>query len=245
MKKIAKNRGLVLKTSDYKENAVIACILTAKGKQNYIIRGAKKLTSTTHALAGIATYLEFNATENFAINTLTEGIVKDNFSAIKENTAKMQVIYAMFEKILVFSDQATDKEKFLNFVLSILSQLKDSNYLQEILALFELKLMYILGIAPQWNECTICKHHIIEGLFSVRAGGVMCSNCGILEGYELDLEETKAIKYLYLIKMDKVNKLFFQQIQPLMEHIPEVIDLYYSQYYDFQSKAKTIIKKIS
>ena len=38
MKKIIKNKGIVIKVQDYLENAVIATILTENGKQSYLIK---------------------------------------------------------------------------------------------------------------------------------------------------------------------------------------------------------------
>ena len=51
MKQSIKTEGIVLKTTDYKEQAVLAYILTKDGLKNYIIKGAKKINGGTRLLA--------------------------------------------------------------------------------------------------------------------------------------------------------------------------------------------------
>ena len=65
MKKIIKNKGIVIKVQDYLENAVIATILTENGKQSYLIKGAKKVKE--------GTTLTFD-------ETLLKAVVKEKFN---------------------------------------------------------------------------------------------------------------------------------------------------------------------
>ena len=106
MVKIMKNEreslGLVLKTSDYQENAALINLLTPSGKLNLIVRGAKKINSKTRAFAIPLTLLQFEHTNNRELNTLTKCEVLDYYSSIKENPKLMFVAYAILEKSISF-----------------------------------------------------------------------------------------------------------------------------------------------
>ena len=88
MGKIIKKKGIVLKTTDYKENALLLTILTSEGIVNLILRGAKKQSSKNRNLSNILSFIEFNQTESNSINTLTEGFVINSFSCIYQDIIK-------------------------------------------------------------------------------------------------------------------------------------------------------------
>ena len=68
------------------------------------------------------------------------------------------------------------------------------------MCLFDLKLLYLLGVSPEFRECVICGNKDIEdGKFSVENGGVIC-NKHLINYVNLDVVETKALKLIYYIK---------------------------------------------
>ena len=71
MKQIIQVEGIVLKTADFKEQAVIATVLTKTETKNYIIRGAKKITSGTRLLSVPLTKIQFNANSSDGLDTIT------------------------------------------------------------------------------------------------------------------------------------------------------------------------------
>ena len=108
MRNIIKNKGLIIKVQDYLENAVIATILCPNGKETLIIRGAKKLNTTTRRLANVLTLIEFNQTESKSISTLTEGVVIDNYTVIKDDLLRFNYALVILEKINFFMEQIND-----------------------------------------------------------------------------------------------------------------------------------------
>jgi len=249
MVKIMKNEreslGLVLKTSDYQENAALINLLTPSGKLNLIVRGAKKINSKTRAFAIPLTLLQFEHTNNRELNTLTKCEVLDYYSSIKENPKLMFVAYAILEKINLIPMADQDDELFYQFVVDTLNLLKNTQYPDSLLAIFELKLLYLLGVNPRFNQCPICNKPVKDGCFSVEAAGVVCrDDCwNILT--DLSFNHTKMMKYLYTIKLDKVDENFLGLVSQFIPEIAEVIDRYYQRYLDFTSKAKLIGQKMS
>ena len=53
------------------------------------------------------------------------------------------------------------------------------------------------------------------------------------------------MKYLYTIKLDKVDENFLGLVSQFIPEIAEVIDRYYQRYLDFTSQAKLIGQKMS
>lgn len=244
MKQIISNQGIVLKITDYKEQAVIAKLLTQNGIKDYIIRGAKKMNGGTRLLASPLTKLSFNATNSEGLDTLTEGIILNNYLPIKQDISKMAVAYPILEKILVFAPQVTDSQIFYQFVNEILDLLlTDLNELA-VLAIFEIKLTYLIGIAPELNICVKCHKKIDSGYFSINDGGIYCPSCLGSHPYELNPTVTNELKLLYLIKPSKVDKKLMDLLKDDLNRLSEIIDLYYIKHLDFSSKAKNVTKTL-
>lgn len=244
MKQIIQTEGIVLKVADYKEQAVIALVLTKDGNKSFIIKGAKKLAGGTRLLAEPLTKISFMATCIDGLNTLTEGTIIDSYMGIKQNFEKMLCFYPILEKIIVFADQVSNITTLYDFVLQILDLLKQDLSSKTILALFEVKLTYLLGIAPELKKCLSCGEKLIDGSFSIFDGGIKCQKCNDLNTYDLNNHETKILQLLMFIKLNKVDKDFINLVLPDIDKILNVMDLYYGKYLDFQSKAKEVTKKI-
>ncbi len=243
MKQIIQTEGIVLKVVEYKEQAVLAEILTKTGKKNYIIRGAKKITSGTRLLAEPLTRISFLATSSDGLDTLTEGSIVDSYLPIKQDINKMLCFYPILEKIIVFTQQVTSIDTFYQFVIDILELLKKDIDVRLVLALFEVKLTYLIGIAPELRVCLKCNKKVQNAVFSVYDGGVYCLNC-INDGFDLNVNQTKVLQLLYFIKVSKVDKAFEKVVKTDISKILNIMDLYYQKHLDFISKAKEVTKEI-
>lgn len=244
MKQIIKNRGIILTTKDYKDNAKIITILLPTGLVNLLLRGTNKMNSGTKKYTLVPQEVDFMMTNSNTLSTFTEGYIINNFTKIKSEYEKTLVASVIIEKVLAFSNHIDNHELFYEFVKKILEILEMYDYSQVVLNLFEIKLLYLLGIAPNLNHCTKCQKRSGDLMLSLDTGGVCCANCLSNHNYLLNVDETKIFKYLYLIKLEKVDEKFLQIISDSKVNLSSFIDRYYEKYIDFSSKAKKVIKKI-
>lgn len=252
MKPISKYQGLVLKIKDYKENASLVTIITPEFKQNYIVRGTKKLTSKTAKWINFLNNISFTATNTDGLNTITEAFVLNNYTNIVTDSKKLEVGFVISEKLDLLYEQATDLKKLYDFTLKILNLLENTNYPVQLQQLFEIKIMYLLGIAPNLNTCMKCDTVLGDDkfYFNVNIGGNICSKCGVYDefhpnNYILNHNLSKVLKFLYYIKIENVDEEFLQLIYDIEKtqgenDLNKAIDLYYQQYLDFNSKVKKV-----
>ncbi|MCM1259549.1 MAG: DNA repair protein RecO [Prevotella sp.] len=245
MKKLIKKKGIVITSRDYKENARMLTILTPDGLESAILRGANKISSKNKAFAIVPVEVEYITTAPTPLSTFTEGFILSNYTQIKMDPQKSLLFSGIAEKVLMFAENVDNKTQFYDFTYAVLQQLEITQHPHVVLNLFEIKLLYLLGISPILNQCMRCKNIENDYAFSVFFGGTICLDCAKRVGYQLDRDETKIFKYLYLIKMDKVDEVFLDLIAKSEVVLDETIDQYYEKYMDFTSKAKQIIKKVS
>lgn len=244
MSQIQKAQGIIIKKIDYKENANLITLLTKEGKLSLIVRGAKKINSVMRNYTNLFSIIDFNATSNLSLNTLTEAAVLNAHINVLTDMDKMNAGMVILEKINVFSDEIQENELFYEFVKLIFDKLNNTNFPYLLMSLFELKLLYLLGVSPEFKECLLCGAKDVEdGCFSVENGGVICSNHDI-NYINLNQTETKALKLMYFIKPDKIDEEFLKLLKDYEQSIIKTIDSFYERHLEFHSKAKKIIKTI-
>ena len=243
MRNISKNKGLIIKIQDYLENAVIATILTPNGKETLIIRGAKKLNTSTRRLASVLTLIEFNQTESKSIGTLTEGVVLDNYTIIKDDLIKFNYALLILEKINFFMEQFTDFETLYTFTIDLLNKLKSTSFLNSMVLIFEIKILYLLGVAPSFKKCPVCGKNVMNGALDIKSGGFLCEKCHYLKETSLNIEDSKLFRKIYLTKLSDVDNDFLNEINNHI-NINKCIKLYYEWHLDFKSKVLEIIERI-
>ena len=242
MERIVRKLGVVLKTSEYKENAMLVKLLTKDGIEQIIVRGAQKYEGKTRVLTNLLQLLDFNRTNYLSVDTLTEAVVVNSYYKISSDVIKYNIACTMVEKILVLQVSITDYNLLFDFVTEIFDLLQDSAYPMVLLNIFELRLTYLLGIGMSFKECHKCKSK--ENLsFNIREGGVLCDKHKH-SFMDLTIEETNLVKMLYLYNLNKINDEFLMNFNPFFKKIDYFINVYYSDYLDFRSKAKNILYKL-
>lgn len=243
MRNIIKNKGLIIKVQDYSENAVLATILTSIGIETLIIRGAKKLNTTTRRLGNLLTLIEYNHTETKGISTLTEGVVLENYTLIKSDLIKYNYSLVILEKIVFFKEQITDYKTLYNFTIELLNRLKSTDYLNAIVLIFEIKILYLLGVAPSFNKCPICGKKAINAALDIKSGGFLCETCHYLKETSLNIDDSNLFKKIYTTKLNDIDDEFLKTINN-HSSINKCIKSYYAWHLDFKSKVLDIIEKI-
>lgn len=244
MSQIQKSQGIVIKKSDYKENANIITLLTKEGKMSLIVRGSKKINGVTRNYTNLFTQLDFNATDKLRLNTLTEAIITNSFINIFNDVDKMNAGMIILEKINLLTDEIQCTELFYEFVLKILNLLNNTNYPYTVSLIFEVKLLYLLGVSPELRHCILCKSELIDdAVFSIYNGGIVCKE-HLINNFELNTTCTNALKLMYFIKPDKIDESFLSLVNEYTMTISNVIDKFYEKHLDFYSKAKKIIYEI-
>ena len=91
-----------------------------------------------------------------------------------------KLTYAAFVSRIVadvtYENQRT--YKILQLLLNTLYMISESTVDKDfILSVFELRLVLLLGFAPNLNKCTICGDKENIGYFSIGNSGFVCNNC--------------------------------------------------------------------
>lgn len=183
MDKDIKTLGIVVRTSDYKENDKMVTLLTKDyGKLDVSMRGCKKQGASLGAASAQLCYGDFllyNASGRISVNSCD---IKHSFYNLSSDVGKFGAATFITE---VACDIATPMEEhgaLFALVINLLSFL-ESGQLNEKQALFcfSIKICDIFGVRPILSECSMCgEANPIKG-FSIAQGGVVCAECARYE----------------------------------------------------------------
>jgi len=209
--------AIILQTTDFAEWDRIVSVYTKDfGKIRGIAKGAKRSRKR------FGSALEpFTHNELFFVEKETQGLVRferchilNLFSEIAHDLKK--VIYGSYFLELV-NTMTPEKEKnpeIFSLLLFFINLLKEKDFREDLLRIFELRLFSLLGYQPQFLSCTICgqEFRVEEKYrFSVKRGGIVCSKClvkhpGLLPMSNGTIRIFQQVQNLTLLK---INRIFF------------------------------------
>lgn len=206
--------GIIIRGADYKESSKILTILTPNGIESVIARGCKKMNSSLISVVQTYNRISYERTDGKNINTITEGNVIDSYEDIKLDLNKNQALSFIFKHLSVVD---TYNELFYGFILKTMEALKYNDY-RSVYLMFKLKLLYFLGINPQFVCSCGAKSNLID--FDILQGHALCNKCS-------SYNRGRLISLVHNLYYDKS---FSTEIN--IEEFKEILD-FSMKYYDF------------
>lgn len=182
---IIEDEILVLKEIRYNDNDKILHALSKNnGKIQIVSRGCRKNKSPLVNISQIMAYSKCQLFVSRDMYILNSGELIDNFYNIRNNiTAFLHGTYIL--ELLSYISQENDVDgkayemtirlfQILNFVED------DVNKIENIISIYELKLISMLGYRPQIKECILCGEKLNNKSlysFNIKDGGIQCIQC--------------------------------------------------------------------
>ena len=230
--------GIVLKSIPYQDHAKIVFLLTKEGKVSFILKGGTSLKSHTYIYNQELTKISFATKKNYFIG----GEVLTSYPMIKRDFNQMVSALQILELSDVLSTHASDQATFYTFTASILDLLEAGRTPSLLLIIYQLKNLYLLGVAPSFTKCVECGRS--EALsFVVAAGGMKCSTCLTPTDEISSPRLVDDLRRLYVTKLADFDwdTLTLQASEASVE---AVLKTFYEQFLGFKSKVKPIMHQL-
>ena len=224
--------GIILKTIKYQENSKLCYIITKDGLVTALVRASLDYKSKNFSYSQELTKIGFalSKSKKNSFDILTSGMVVDSYLNLKKDYDTLYNISKIVElvyKSINYVNSSSNLYDLLNFVLDNLNR-EYKDYFVFFPLILKLKLLYLLGVGPNFNGCTSCKAKNTVA-FSVERGGVLCAKC---QGeYDIKTDYIDIMKILYLAKLDKLNCELISSL-PIdsINVINEIVNKYYEKY---------------
>lgn len=197
---IIKTKGIVLLESNMGDFDKMVSILTPDiGKIGCAAKGARRPKSTLLAGTQFLSFSDliiYSGASSYNINSCEPIEV---FYNIRTDLDKLT--YASFISRIVYdvTDENQFTYKILQLLLNTLYIISETDMDKDfILSVFELRLMVLLGFAPNLGKCSACGVQEGIGYFSISQSGFLCNNCGRVDKSAIKITQDtfNALKYI-------------------------------------------------
>jgi len=192
-------KGVVLKTTEYKDNDKLLTILTLeKGKILVKARGVKKSTSKLKAFCQSFCFADFELASSGAGYVLTGVNEIENFYNLTTNIDKFSYAFCVLELV---DKICAENQEYISIFIDMLKTLqqmtKDNVDCRLVLCKFILNLLNHEGFNINLNKCSNCKSPLVSNLyFDLNRGDVLCPACKALDSIILEKSVFSALKIL-------------------------------------------------
>ena len=230
--------GLILGSIAYKENSKIIYLLTQEGKDSLLIRGAKKIAKAEVANAQILNLVSYEKRNKEGLNSPSLFEVSNYYNDIKNDPLKFTVASAIIELINNHISVFEDSKNLYNLLIMFLDNLSSRDDCLLLYLQMKFKLLYFLGINPNFRHCIHCgTSSNLVGL-SLHTGSIECVN----HQSEDNIGMT-ATKILYLIYTDKKFEVRIED-QETIKYLFNLVQKYYEYHFEITLKSDIMLEKL-
>ncbi|QPC46917.1 DNA repair protein RecO [Mangrovibacillus cuniculi] len=241
-----KCEGYVIRTVPYGETNKIVTLYTRElGKVGVMARGAKKTNSRLSSITQPFTHGSFLFQRGQGIGTLQQGERLSSTRSIQQDI--MKTAYASYlSELLDKSVEESKQDPFLfEFFHQLMSRLEDGNDPEILTAIFEIKLLPLLGYYPTLNQCANCGETEGHFHFSIRENGLLCHRCFEVDPYRFQVtpHTIRLIRVFYAFDLSRLGNISVKE--QTKKEIRQVIDSYYEEYTGIFIKSKRFLRQMT
>ena len=220
-------RGLVLRTTEYKETDRILTVLSADhGLLTMKARGVRSNRSKLKGACQLLTYAEFTVGEAHGFSSITEATAIEMFPELRTDIELLSLASYFAQAAEVLSQEDAGRGEVLSLTLNALYALAKLHKPQDLVkAAFELRLACIGGYEPDLTGCAVCGRADC-GRFLVSGGCLQCLECGLGEGLSLPVSAGCLAAMRYITGCDAKRLFSFSLDGPARKELADAAETY-------------------
>ena len=194
-----KTKGVVLgRTFVGEKDAIIKILTENSGVISASAKGIKSMKSKLSAGCSLFSYSDFLLTESKGRYIVASASLLEGFYGLSANIERLSYATYAAEAAAAISPDATDARALIPLLLNTFYLFSNSQKnLRLIKCVFELRLLCLLGYAPELNGCVECGDTDELCFFSPSEGGIVCRSCGNLPDTQIITKDTlTAMRYV-------------------------------------------------
>ena len=174
--------GIVIRELRQGENDKLLTILTPEGKIYALAKGVKKISSKNAPACQLFVYSEYELMKKNGRFIVKTALSKELFYNMRSDMSRYSLACYFAEILLHVTTENNDESETLRLFLNTLYALanKPDIPLWQIKGAFEMKLLSILGFAPDFTSCFGCGCEIKiarQNVFSFEEAALICEKC--------------------------------------------------------------------
>ena len=239
--------GMVLTSAPVGEYDRRVVLLTKeRGKISAFARSARRPNSALMGVTSPFSFGEFTLYEGRTSYTLVSASISNYFSNLRMDVEGAYYGFYFMDIASYYAREANDETTLLKLLYQTLRALVNVHIPNRLIRrIYELRAITINGEGPQVFECISCGDKERKKVFSVRRGGLLCSECeGIAsDGVTLLPSTWYTLQYIVSAPIEKLYT--FVVKEDVMIELEHLIDAYLGEYLGRRFKSLEILETIA
>ena len=203
--RVYKTEGVVLRHQGLGDaDKIITVYSPYLGKLRVVGKGGVEAEEPTGGARGAAVTSVVADCKGTNLDVISQVSPIDSFVGLRDDLERTaQGLYAA-ELLDLFTGEEDASPELYEAFLETLNALTVNRDGGLVLRRFELRLLSILGFAPELDSCVSCRETEFRGgvWFSPRSGGTLCSECADGEGSAFPISRDALVSFRYLRNSD-------------------------------------------
>lgn len=194
-----KTKGVVLgRTFLGEKDAIIKILTEEQGVISASAKGVKSMKSKLSAGCSLFSFSDFLLTESNGRYIVASAVLSEGFYGLSANIERLSYATYVAEVAASVSPTPEDARAIIPLLLNTFYLLSNSSKnLRLIKCVYELRLLCLLGYAPELDGCVACGDTEELCFFSVSSGGAVCRSCGTISDTQIISADTlSAMRYV-------------------------------------------------
>lgn len=238
--------GMVLSTTPVGEYDRRVVILTREqGKISAFARGARRPNSPLVGAVNPFSFGEFTVYAGRSSYTIQSAKISNYFAELREDMIGAYYGFYFLEFANYYTKEGNDEREMLKLLYQTLRALCNQHIPNKLIRyVFELRALAINGEGPQVYECVACGCKDRPMVFSVKKGGLVCSECrqDVIDGIRLNQSTIYTMQY---IESSPIEKLYtFVVKDQVLDELAWIMNSYADVYIDKKFKSLEILETL-
>ena len=177
--------------------------------------------------------------------TIQSASVTNYFAELREDIVGAYYGFYFLEFAGFYTKEANDEREMLKLLYQTMKALVNERIPNRLIRyIFELRALCINGEGPQVFQCISCGDKERPALFSVKKGGLVCSECmqDTADGMKLDPSTLYTLQY---IESSRIEKLYtFIVSEKVLDELGHVMERYLDVYVEKKFKSLEILETL-
>ena len=235
--------GMVLAAAPVGEYDSRVVLLTKeRGKISAFARGARKPNSALVGVTSPFTFGTFLVYEGRTSYTMMSASVSNYFEELRMDVEGAYYGFYFLELANYYAREANDETELLKLLYQSLRALVNPNIPNRLIrCIYELKAVSVNGEGPQVFSCVCCGDTEREKVFSVKKGGLVCSECAgrAKDGRSLLPSTLYAMQYIAATPVEKLYTFIVKE--EVLDELEDLSGAYMAEYVGRRFKSLEIL----
>ena len=240
-------KALVLRVTTFKENDRLLTLLSDEiGLLTAKARGLNRKNSPLRSGCQLLCYSEFTLSENNGFYIICEAEPIWMFNRLRQDIELLSLGSYFCQVLETVSNENVSEPEIVYLALNCLYALDTLHKEQSLVkAVFELRLLSLLGFSPDMHACNICgRQDAVD--FWLREGTLLCSSCSCVYGTGTHRLLSSAVRQAmcYILSSDRKKMFSFQISDALRSELADVCESYLIEQLEQNFSALNFYKRL-